>query len=101
MTYLNIPGINGDGSDTICVCMPPEAPPEPNCDIDSQYYDWTYCPYFVGGIHWNGCDKWLGSTAEADLRWDSINNVWVSTPVEGHVCLDDTSEPYDITSENV
>ena len=58
---------------TNCICYSP-------CDYehDPSHYQFDQCPYFMGGLHWNGCKMWLTiGTKDSDTcaASDDVNSV--------------------------
>lgn len=88
-------------SDSICLCVPPPPVGGPCDDLDDPNYDWEVCGYFSGGLHFVGCDKWLGSTAEPDIVWNESAGQWQPSVQGGDVCLDSNNLDYDISSDHV
>lgn len=51
MNDLGLPLLFDDAN---CICYSP-------CDYehDPSHYQFDQCPFFMGGLHWNGCKMWL------------------------------------------
>lgn len=63
---------------------------EPPC----QYGDYT-----LGGLHWLGCKKWLGSSTDGELVW--TGDAWEYLEDVGSKCLNGEDEAYDVFSDHI
>ena len=61
-------------------------------------YNFEKCPHFSGGIHWNGCDKWLHSEIDGDWYKNTSTASWARRSSDSDVCHNQNNDDYPVTS---